>query len=224
MARRFSLNPDESAGENLARAVTVAVNFILATHRCYGLRGSTWVKDYYRDCIASTYRHFIIHKVRLGKYNREYPFIDNVISSAFCMCKNVAERYMRRMRYVPGETARIEIENTSSNPMETYIPKYLGRKGEKVMRTWKDVGTGRLAEYIRDRYASVCEDAEVMGVRPLSFEAFLVASGISKDERAMVALDGDLAFRKSYRAAMKRRLRPKRRRGRPCKKSTVPAT
>ena len=102
---RFALNPAESAMQNLCRAMDLAVLLVLTRKykRLRGLDADTWAELRDEVYLAAVV-HFIHHKVRQHKYNRNYDFLQNCISSAWSVAGNKVNQ-LAHARYLPNAEA-----------------------------------------------------------------------------------------------------------------------
>lgn len=93
---RFELNPNETAKENLWRAAMNASGVILSRKKLH-LNEEEW--EELRMLIALRgVRHFMEHKIGLHKYNRKFPFYDNVYSSCWGSSPMVVDKFLKSNR------------------------------------------------------------------------------------------------------------------------------
>lgn len=93
---RFELNPNETARENLWRAAMNASGVILSRKKLR-LNEDEW--EELRMLIALRgVRHFMEHKIGMHKYNRKFPFYDNVYSSCWGSSPLVVDKYLKSNR------------------------------------------------------------------------------------------------------------------------------
>ena len=94
--KRFELAPNESARENLWRAAMNASGVILSRKKLH-LNEDEW--EELRMLIALRgVRHIMEHKIGLHKYNRKFPFYDNVYSSCWGSSPMVVDKFLKSNR------------------------------------------------------------------------------------------------------------------------------
>lgn len=91
---RFKIDPNKTAMQNLWVAAFQASIHILRSHRFYGFYGQDR-QDLITDVAMRGVVHFISLKVRQHKYNRDFNFMDNVMSSVWSGHSIIAEQYIR---------------------------------------------------------------------------------------------------------------------------------
>lgn len=99
---RFKLDPNKTAMENAYDCASMATSVLLSCHAWYHLYGELRDElfDEVRDAAVA---HFITYKVKLHRYCRQTKegrplnFADNMLSSAFSVCGNVANTYLKRL-------------------------------------------------------------------------------------------------------------------------------
>lgn len=91
---RFRIDPNQSAMHNLWRAAFQASVHILRTHRFYGFYGQDR-QDLIADVAIRGVVHFLSFKIRRHGYNRDFTFMDNVMSSVWSGHSPIAKQYIR---------------------------------------------------------------------------------------------------------------------------------
>lgn len=106
---RFALDPSQTAMENLSRAISLAA-FLVMTRK-YNTAGydTQTLKEIREEIELNATVHFLAYKVRQHKYNRNYDFLTNCISSCWTVASGVFERMNRRIenRHVTYSMNRI---------------------------------------------------------------------------------------------------------------------
>lgn len=106
---RFALDPSQTAMENLTRAISMAAYLVMT--RKYNTAGydTQTLKEIREEIELNATVHFLVHKVRQHKYNRNYDFLTNAISSCWTVASGVFERVNRRVenRHVTYSMDRI---------------------------------------------------------------------------------------------------------------------
>lgn len=99
---RFKLDPNKTAMENAFDCAGMATSVLLSSHAFYHLFGE--LRDELFDEVRdATVVHFITYKVKLHRYCRQAKdgrplnFADNMLSSAFSVCGNIANTYLKRL-------------------------------------------------------------------------------------------------------------------------------
>lgn len=99
---RFKLDPNKTAMENVFECASMATSVLLSCHAWYHLYGE--LRDELFDEVRdATVAHFITYKVKLHRYCRQAKdgrplnFADNMLSSAFSVCGNIANTYLKRL-------------------------------------------------------------------------------------------------------------------------------
>ena len=180
---RFALNPAESAMQNLCRAMDLAVLLVLTRKykRLKGLDADTWA-DLRDEVYLAAVVHFVHHKVRLHKYNRKYPFLQNCISSAWSVAGNkvnqlasiIERRYrtvsMAKLLYDKKDyfdilPDGIKLDYKHDRDCEKFNPVERLRQQKRRPRIYYDV--------LKKDYEGYCCDAVCMGITPMSWEEYL---------------------------------------------------
>ena len=198
MARaRFQLRPDETAAENLWRAVKMACIVVCSRYHWYGLVGDSR-RELLEELELATYRHFINVKVMEHKYCREtkegkpLTFFDNVIGSAWALSGSVLDRYMRNVVRMRANSVDIDspiqpsVEDCRLSGSLTYEDKHLyrARVEHKPIPYSKQTPRQR-ANTIRAEYEEHVLDCQDMGISVMPWDKWLESTGYSEDEDAM---------------------------------------
>lgn len=131
--KRFELDPNESARENLWRAAINAAGVILSRKKL-NLTDDEW-KDLRMNLVLRGVRHFMEHKIGMHEYNRAFPFYNNVYSSIWSSSYNVLDAFIKENRAKisarsadkamrqGGETTFMEmLEDTGVHPLDYVKP------------------------------------------------------------------------------------------------------
>lgn len=96
MARRFLLDPNETAMENLWRASRVAVLYILSHMK---VQNKFEERDEIIDnCILRGVNYFLRDKIRGHTYNRDFSFFENVYGSCWSAVGNELGTYITKKK------------------------------------------------------------------------------------------------------------------------------
>lgn len=203
--RKFLLVPLEqkSAMEQLWDAADYAVRYMYSLRRLGGLTKASR-HELCADWKLRTVKHFLEYKVGKHTYCRKtakgapLEFFDNVLSSAWSTFRSAIEwhkihwlepamNYYDIDRVLPGTDLKFcdIIGDDFSNKL-----RYRANHGEqsvaKKLPTHNPVQRKNL---YKNTYEIVCEDRELMGLEPVTFEEFLqlcTEGGDSVDEAVMV--------------------------------------
>ena len=132
---RFELNPNETAKENLWRAAMNASGVILSRKKLH-LNDDEW--EELRMLIALRgVRHFMEHKIGLHKYNRKFPFYDNVYSSCWGSSPMVVDKFLKSNREKLSLRSSDKLNSTNcftyiSNEVDT------GKHPLEYVKPWED--------------------------------------------------------------------------------------
>lgn len=117
--RRFQLDPNLSASENLGLAIRYATPVVLSRYRLGNLDRDI-IEEIYCEIRARAYTHFIVNKVLAHGYCRQtkdgkpLTFFDNVISSCWSVTGNVMsmikKRIEKRYRTISMEKAEFHYD------------------------------------------------------------------------------------------------------------------
>ena len=136
MAKRFQLDPAQSAQENLWRALRVATAYLL-THGSVRIRREDW-DDVFDDLVSAGYCEFM-RRFKLGQYDRAHSWYENCYSCVWGKRTLVLRRYMQQA-LLRMETASLDdtistsdtvtLLDTISNDckMPAYNPEYFNGK------------------------------------------------------------------------------------------------
>lgn len=132
---RFELDPNETAKENLWRAALNASGVIISRKR---LHLNEDEREELRMLVALRgVRHFMQHKIGLHKYNRKFPFYDNVYSSCWSSSPNVVDKFLRGNREKLSLRSSDRLNSTNSF---TYISNEedRGKHPLDYVKPWED--------------------------------------------------------------------------------------
>jgi hypothetical protein len=180
---RFALDPSQTAMENLCRAMDLAVLLVLTRkyRRLKGLDADTW-RELRDEVYLGAIVHFIHHKVRLHKYDRKYPFLQNCISSAWSVAGNkvtqLASIIDRRYRTVSMAKLLYDkrdfFDILPDSVMLDYRHDYDYEKFNPVERLHQQAHRPRIYyDALKKDYEGLCCDAVCMGITPMSWEEYL---------------------------------------------------
>lgn len=176
--------------ENLWRAAKQATLHILKTYRFYGLVGYDR-KTLIEDCILHGVRHFLEFKIGQKKYNRAYPFFNNVMSSVWSVQGNIADKLVKDMirRYHMADIDNVDFAISTQD----VFPRYLSyvetfHKKKRPIKDMRPVGKARV---VRELYEDYLFEHKELGLitEPLEFGQWVCRCGYNKDEELMWALE-----------------------------------
>lgn len=193
--RRYKLNPDISAAENLGLAVRYAVPVVLSRYRLGNLDDYT-LNELYADIRTLAYAHFILHKVRGHKYCRvskegiPLSFFDNVISSVWSVTGNALDRLMRQLKKkyktVSMEKAIFEnkdiwdiMPDRGSLLENNYYPEK--HRPTEILKN-DATRPGRRLNKLELEYSDYQVDCVLLGIDPISEEAWVERNSSNGEE------------------------------------------
>lgn len=194
---RFQLRSDETAQENLWRAIAVATLYLLKRRKFYGLVFETR-QELIDTVMMDTYDHFMKNKIALGGYDRRYPFINNVLSSCWSVAHKAADRIIKQMDFVVHTEDIHHPYYQDTVPTQVGFPGYLAQR-ECCSYRHVPLDTVRMdymAARVREEYNTQKDEALEMGVTPPTWEAWLASTGYSKDADLLIWLEPDRKVRK----------------------------
>lgn len=185
MKGRFKLDPNLSAKENLWNAARLATVLVMKRNHWYGLDDESR-QELFDEIMVNAVVDFMYHKIRLHKYNREFSFLQNVISSAWSASSSTASRFFKHVvekrhssysidYYMPGST--ISIGGSLSNedrPVYVDLKKYKGRSYEERPPHLR-------ANIVKQEYKNYIDECNELGATPLKFQPWLTATGYGED-------------------------------------------
>lgn len=136
MAKRFQLDPNQTAQENLWRALRVATAYLLS-RKSVRIRREDW-DDVFDDLVSAGYCEFM-RRFRLGQYDRNHSWYENAYSCVWGKRTFVLRRYIQQAQ-LRMETASLDdtvstsdtttlIETISNEArMPLYNPEYFNGK------------------------------------------------------------------------------------------------
>ena len=178
--------------ENLWRAAKQATLHILKTYRFYGLVGYDR-RALIEDCILHGVRHFLEFKIGQKRYNRNFPFMNNVMSSVWSVQKNIADKLVKDMirRYHMADITNVDFAITTQDG----LPRYLSYEEtcHRKKRALKDMKAKYKARLVRELYEDYLFEHEQLGLgvtsKPLEFGQWVCRCGYNKDDELMWALE-----------------------------------
>lgn len=188
MARRFMLDPDKTAMENLWEAARMAAAVVLARRKFYGFFGEP-KGELMDEVILATVADFMRNKVgrhtycRVAKDGTPLNFGDNVISSCWSVAHHVADAFIKRVDKT--NSANVDIADAQEYIKDGTVPLYVN---------YDDVKQGPHATelpYVRslmakDEYELQMADREELGIATVPLEQWLHDTGYDEDEAMMV--------------------------------------
>lgn len=198
--RRFQLDPNLSASENLGLAVRYAAPVVLRRYNLGNLDQET-IEELYAEVRVETYRHFIENKVIAHKYCRRTKdgkplvFFDNVLSSCWSVAPNVLYRLKRNIdkRYstISMEAAAYhfdkELKLWDVLPDADYLENdaYVGKFNplERAENIRKRPGLG--LQRLLDEYTDYQVDAILLGIKPMTRERWVELNATEAEKNTM---------------------------------------
>ena len=217
MARtRFQLDPNQTAAENLWRAVHIATIVVCNRYNWYGLQGNSR-SELREEMELAAYRDFISSKVvrhnykRVSKDGRKLCFMDNVFSSVWGICGKIADQYIRKVLDVKAHTVNIDAPlNTDSGECTlgdtfTVTDKRYYKSDYKYKPVPMAEQTPRQrASNIRREYEEHQLDCQDLGISCMTMDDWLDTTGYRNDEDAMWYLLYSKEERREIRKQKKR--------------------
>lgn len=151
------------------------------------------------DCILHGVRHFLEFKIGQKKYNRNFPFMNNVMSSVWSVQGNIADKLVKDMvkRY---NMSNIDDVSFALSTGDTF-PRYLSldetfHRKKKPLPFDKKRASDK-ARFVKQAYEDYLCEADELGIsNKLSFDVWLVRNGYNKDEELMLGLEPKAIRRK----------------------------
>lgn len=193
--RRFQLDPNLSASENLGLAVRYATPVVLSRYRLGNLDRDI-IEEIYCEIRARAYIHFIVNKVLAHGYCRQtkdgkpLTFFDNVISSCWSVTGNVMSMIKKRIekRYRTVSMEKAEFENTTlwdvmpdrGNLLENdyYPERFSPVKRMQNSDRYPSIGLNRLLE----EYIDYEVDCVLLGIEPISREKWIKRNATTRQK------------------------------------------
>lgn len=176
--RNMQLLPELTAQENLARMMAAAVadwDLPRLPALMSKFRDSEIVRDLIWDHFAAAWRNFILHKVKGHRYNRQFNFFQNVLSSVKGTWSHIKEVYWR------DDTRRHQSASMDFSVSEDATFGDLLKNGDAKLYL-PDVNKERLpfdkltpymrAERLRDDYKDYLLECKELEVTPVTFERY----------------------------------------------------
>ena len=189
---RFALDPQQTAMQNLSRAISLAAYLVMT--RRYNTAGydSQTLQEIREEIELNATVHFLAYKVRRHNYNREYDFLTNCISSCWTVASGVFERMNRRIenRHVTYSMNRIMYRHHDFFDAVPY------RDGifENCAEAHPFVPSSRLANDRRrpahamkklvDEYNDYLVDCALMGIKSITLDEWVDRNGSDREKQA----------------------------------------
>lgn len=167
---RFRIDPAMSAMDNLWAAAFQASVHILRTHRFYGFYGQER-QDLITDVAIRGVVHFLRFKIRRHQYNREFCFMNNVMSSVWSGHSPIAKRYIRELD-TRSRTSDIS-DIAFSLKQGDGFPRYLG-DGECHGKTGRRADFSKLrrvqhkVKHIKEMYEDYVDECKEIGISDIA--------------------------------------------------------
>jgi hypothetical protein len=194
---RFKLVPleEKSAMEQVFSCASMATSVLLSSHAWYHLYAE--LRDELFDEVRdATVVHFITYKVKLHRYckqtkdGRPLNFADNMLSSAFSVCGNVANTYLRRLTKMT-KTEDIEPFAYGLGPGDGF-PLYVSdAERENRYHPRKMTHAWDRASTVRKEYEDYVDEFRESGLtgQPLELGPWLVRNGYGDDDELFFYLE-----------------------------------
>lgn len=193
--RRFKIDPNMTARENLGLAVRCAVPVVLSRYHLGNMELDT-VNELYADIRAAAYAHFIIWKVRKHTYcyvsrdGKPLTFFDNVISSVWSVTGNALDRLMRGLKK-KYKTVSMEKAIFDNKDIWDIMPdngsvlenNYYPEKHSPTEILKNDATRpGRRLNKLELEYSDYQVDCILLGIDPISEEAWVDRNSSNGEE------------------------------------------
>lgn len=190
---RFRLVPleQESAMEQLWRAARQATLHVLKTYRFYGVQGH-WRQTLIEEVMLQAVRHFLEFKIRKGRYDRSYSFMNNVMSSVWGVQNAIADKLIKHM-IVLNHSTEIEEVAFRLGPQDAF-PLYLSQ-GETFRRKHNGLPFDKKRPYDRARiarelYEDYLMECDELGItNKLELGPWLVRNGYGGDDELFLQME-----------------------------------
>ena len=125
---KFLLDPKKTARENLWAAADRATRVLLSRKNLRLNRDE--FQELHGRIMLRAVEHFMKHKVGLQKYNRKFPFFDNVYSSVWGVSPDIIRKFVDENRrkisaasmdspsYITGFDLESKLEDTGKHPLD----------------------------------------------------------------------------------------------------------
>lgn len=125
---KFLLDPKKTARENLWAAADRATRVLLSRKNLRFTRDE--FAELHGRIVLRAVEHFMKHKVGLHKYNRKFPFFDNVFSSVWGVSPGIIQKFVDENRrkisdasmdsesYITGLELATTMEDTGKHPLD----------------------------------------------------------------------------------------------------------
>ena len=208
---RFKLVPleQESAISQLFRCAAMATSVIMRSHAWYKLYGQ--YRDELFDMVRDeTVRHFIENKVKRHLFKRvsdsgqPLNFADNVLSSCYSVCGNIANRYLKQLNKY-NDTRDIEPFKYGLGQNDG-LPRYLCRDELKhsaihvpINKMVRGVDRARVIKEMYEDYLYECEDLGIPPENRLELGPWAVRNGYGDDDEMFFYLESKEARKELLR-------------------------
>lgn len=188
---RFKLVPldQKSAMEQVFDCAGMATSVLMSSHAWYHLHGDLR-DELFNEVRDATVVHFITYKVKLHRYCRQakdgHPlnFADNMLSSAFSVCGNIANTYLKRLTKIT-KTEDIEPLAYSLGPGDGF-PLYVSdtERENRYKHRQKLVRPSDRARRVRVEYENYVDEFREMGLsgEPLELGPWMARNGYRDDD------------------------------------------
>lgn len=151
----FLLDPNKTARENLWAAADRATRVLLSRKNLRLNRDE--FQELHGRIMLRAVQHFMKHKVGLHKYNRKFPFFDNVFSSVWGVSPPVIKKFVEENRqkisnasmdsasYITGFDLATKMEDTGKHPLDDTPVR--DREWEIATKERLEFNRGQLRKY-----------------------------------------------------------------------------
>lgn len=230
--RKFKLDPELTASQNLGLAIRYATPVVLRRYKLGNLDREL-TEEIYCEVRARAYTHFIVNKVMAHGYCRQtkegkpLTFFDNVISCCWSVAGNVMALVKRRIeqRYKTVSFRKAELDNEklwdiipdngATLENDYYPEKYSPTARMKTSDKYPSIGLNRLLE----EYVDYEAEAIMLGIAPISRQQWIERNATQRQKHVAELRESGLpdkpsedrrAYLRVYRRERRARLKQQR--------------
>lgn len=185
-AKRFQLDPNQTAQENLWRAAEIAQRYLLKRMRFRVLPDQR--RELYDAILLAGVENFILNKVLKHRYNYQYDFFSNVYSSMWGASSHVIKTFLKKV--------------VTPRALSSSLDEPLAESGSTLQNLIKDCGDHRLyydpqpsykkkdpstfnawsrAQKYKEQYEDYRLECEHYGITPVKLEDFIDSHDTTQD-------------------------------------------
>jgi len=184
-AKRFQLDPNQTAQENLWRAAEIAKRYIVK-HMSFRVLPDQR-EELYEAILLAGIENFITNKIMKHRYNRNYDFFSNVYSSVWGASAHVINMFLRKVVTPRSLSSSIDRVTETGSTLQSILPDCGAHRldydayKDYVRKDPERFGAWGRAQRFKDEYEDYRLECEFYGITPVTLDDFVDSHDTKRD-------------------------------------------